>query len=125
MTKTAYKIANFDNFDEAVHTVDTTALAEVIKDAFLLAMDDRLTESQQGQLAANARALRVQLQQVLGRVITAGTQELDKANATLKQVNKDLKKAQASIEKVADTVEGLGALVKQLDTLLQIAGLVL
>ncbi|MGQ3179859.1 MAG: hypothetical protein ACT6SC_19895 [Blastomonas fulva] len=114
---------NDPTFSEDERTVDTTALSEIIKDAFLLSMDNRLSDSQQGQLSASARVLRIQLQPLLGRIFDAGAVELNTANAKLKAVNKKLKEAQAAIEKVADTIEQMGALVKQLDTLLDIVGI--
>ena len=123
--ETPFLIAQFPHFSPESNTVDTTGLSEIIKNAFLLSMDNRLSDSKQGQLSANARALRIQLQQLLGKIFDAGTAELDTANATLKTVNKQLKEALAAIEKVAKAIEQMGALVKQLDTLLNIIGIVL
>ena len=112
-------------FVEADATVDTTKLAEAAKDAFLLSMDGRVSESLQGLLNAHGIALRLQLRDLLGKVFDGNADLLRRANDTIAKVNADLKKAKADIDKVADTVEQLGSLVSQLDVLLKILGVVL
>lgn len=108
-------------FIEADVTVDTTALSQIVKDAFLLSMDGRVSEGQQGALNAYGVALRAQLRELLGKIFDADADKLRRANTTITAVNAALKKAKADIDKVADTVEQLGKLVSQLDGLLKIA----
>lgn len=112
-------------FAEGDVTVDTTALSEIVKDAFLLSMDGRVSESVQDLLNGHGIALRAQLRDLLGKIFQANTGKLTHANETITAVNVGLKKAKADIDKVADTIEQLGALVGQLDALLKIAGTVI
>ena len=112
-------------FVETDATVETTALAEIVKDVFLLSMDLRVPSELQGLLHAIGTKLRTQLRELLNKVFDAGTAELLAANETITEVNARLKQAKADIDRVANTVEGLGKLAKQLDDLLKIAGVFL
>ena len=120
LLKISFLVRDDTSFSEGKQAADTDALAEIIDTAFLLSMDNRLSDREQDQLADNAVALRIRLIALLSKEFDTGTAELNTANATLKTVNKKLKAAQAEIEEVADTIEQMGALVKQLDTLLNI-----
>jgi hypothetical protein len=113
------------SFNAASQTIDTAKLAEVVQDAFLMSMDGRLSEAVQGSYYANGVTLRAQLRELLIEVFEADTPELLRANATIKQVNTKLKAVKAQIDQAAKVLEDLGALVAQLDKLLQIVDIAL
>lgn len=112
-------------FEETISTADTTTLAEAVKTAFLLSLDDGLPLSQRAILNALGGKLRDQLRHLLGRVFDSGMEALATANSRIKTVNAELLKAKQQLDGVADAIEGLGKLVASLDTLLALVMVVL
>lgn len=113
------------DFDESEVTIEAGELAEIVRSCFLLSLDLRLSEGMRGLLRATGSQLRLQLRDLLDKVFDGGTADLAKANDAIKDLNARLKRAKSALDRVAATVEGLGALTKQLDDLLKIAGMVI
>lgn len=116
---------SLDTLDVAAHTVDTTQLAEIVKQVFLLSLDGRLSPGMRGNFNALGVQLREQLRKLLREVFEGDVEALRQANAEIGRINGDLKQAVEKIDRAADSIEQLGALVGALDKLIGVAGIVL
>jgi hypothetical protein len=101
--------------------VDTTTLSSVVNQCFNYAMDGRVPQPQQNMFLAEGKRLRGLLMNLLSAQFDAGAQAVLNANKELTIVNKGLSDSAASLANCAQTLNGIASLVKNLDSLLNVA----
>jgi hypothetical protein len=101
--------------------LDTSTLAEIIRQCFDNATDGRFAPDDRAVFLADGKRLRGLLMNLLFAQFEEGTQEVVDANTKLNAVNADLKSSATSLAKTASTLRNVARLVGSLDRLLNVA----
>jgi hypothetical protein len=101
--------------------VDTTTLAEVVKQCFEHSTDGRFTPEERARFLTEGKRLRGLLMDLLSAQFTDGTEALVDANAAVRAVNADLKASAEQLARIATTLTNIARLVGTLDKLLNVA----
>ena len=101
--------------------VDTTTLAEVVKQCFEHSTDGRFTTEERARFLVEGKRLRGLLMNLLSAQFDDGTEALVGANAAVRAVNADLKASADQLAGIATTLNNIARLVGTLDKLLNVA----